>query len=318
MPAPEVTAPAIDVEGLVCRYGDTTVVDGVSFSVHPGELVSLLGPNGAGKSTTISVICGLLAPVAGDARILGRSVLSDPLHARAQLGIVPQDLALYEDLSARENLTFWGRMAGLSGRRLQGRVDDVLALIGLADRSKDKVDTYSGGMKRRLNIGAALVHEPRVIIMDEPTVGIDPQSRRHILDSVKALNREGQAILYTTHHMEEAEELSDRVVILDHGKLIAAGTRAELVAQIGEKTRLRFVVPEARDEVMRAWDALDEVDSVTAHDDEVVLIVDDADAVLPRAFDAVAATCARVSHVSIEPPDLEAVFLHLTGRGLRD
>jgi ABC-2 type transport system ATP-binding protein len=197
-----------------------------------------LGPNGAGKSTTISMLSGLLEPSEGDAAIMGHSVRREPLLAKSHLGVVPQDIALYPDLSARENLVFWGKMYGLRGAPLKTRVDEVLDVIGLADRQRDRVGTFSGGMKRRVNIGAALLHKPSVVIMDEPTVGIDPQSRRHILDSVKELNRQGMTVIYTTHYMEEAEELSNHIAIVDQGLIVAKGTYRELIQLVGEQTRI--------------------------------------------------------------------------------
>jgi ABC-2 type transport system ATP-binding protein len=199
---------AIEVKNLKKSFGELQAVQGVEFAAEQGEILSLLGPNGAGKSTTISMLSGLLAPNEGDAFIMGHSIRTEPQAAKASLGVVPQDIALYPDLSARENLDFWGKMYGLRGAALKQRVDEVLDIIGLRDRQKDAVGKFSGGMKRRVNIGAALLHKPQVIIMDEPTVGIDPQSRRHILDNVKELNRQGMTVLYTTHYMEEAAELS--------------------------------------------------------------------------------------------------------------
>jgi ABC-2 type transport system ATP-binding protein len=194
---------AIEVHDLRKSFGDFQAVQGASFSARAGEVLSLLGPNGAGKSTTISMLSGLLAPTGGEACIMGHSVTKEPEAAKRSLGVVPQDIALYPDLSARENLVFWGKMYGLRGAELKARVDEVLEVIGLTDRQKDHVGKFSGGMKRRVNIGAALLHKPDVVIMDEPTVGIDPQSRRHILDNVKELNQKGMTVLYTTHYMEE-------------------------------------------------------------------------------------------------------------------
>jgi ABC-2 type transport system ATP-binding protein len=214
---------AIQVENLDKRFDDIHAVDNISFNVQQGEIFSLLGPNGAGKSTTISMISGLLSPDEGDASILGHSITQHGADAKACIGIVPQEIALYEDLTARENMEFWGKMYGLRGQELRQRVDEVLQMIGLTERQKDRIEKYSGGMKRRVNIGVALLHKPAVIIMDEPTVGIDPQSRRHILDGVKELQAEGATILYTTHYMEEAQELSDHIAIMDNGQIMASG-----------------------------------------------------------------------------------------------
>ena len=231
-------APILEVHDLVKKYGDFVAVKGISFDIQEGEIFSLLGPNGAGKTTTISVLSTLYAPTEGDALLGGRSVSKEPMAVRQLIGVVPQDLAIYDDLTARENLAFWGQMYGLSGKALKTRMDEVLDQIGLRDKANQRIRTYSGGMKRRVNIGVGLLHRPRLLFMDEPTVGIDPQSRRAILDSVKDLNKQGMTVLYTTHYMEEAQELSDRVGIIDHGELIALGTQAELTHQVGENDTL--------------------------------------------------------------------------------
>jgi ABC-2 type transport system ATP-binding protein len=215
---------AIEVKSLHKSFGDLKAVNDVSFNVLQGEIFSLLGPNGAGKTTTISMLSCLLRPDEGDARILGHSIRDDAMGVKSVLGVVPQEIALYEDLSASENLAFWGKMYGLRGEALKQRVNDVIEIIGLTDRAKERIKKYSGGMKRRVNIGVALLHKPQIMFMDEPTVGIDPQSRRNILDSILALKKEGTTVLYTTHYMEEAQELSDHIAIMDHGKIIAAGT----------------------------------------------------------------------------------------------
>ncbi|MFN7037442.1 MAG: ABC transporter ATP-binding protein, partial [Bellilinea sp.] len=229
----------LQVNNLVKRYGDLTAVKGISFEVQEGEIFSLLGPNGAGKTTTISVLSTLFPPTEGDALIGGHSVVRQPYAVRQTIGIVPQEIALYEDLTARENLHFWGQLYGLGGRELKQRCEEVLEQTGLQEKANQRVKTFSGGMKRRLNIGVGLLHRPRLLFMDEPTVGIDPQSRRAILDTVKDLNRQaGMTILYTTHYMEEAQELSHRVGIIDHGEMIALGTQAELVRRVGQKETL--------------------------------------------------------------------------------
>lgn len=211
---------AIIVKNLDKRFEDVHAVNDVSFEIHTGEIFSLLGPNGAGKTTTIGMISGLLTPNAGEVWLMGHSMSKESNTAKAELGVVPQEIALYDDISARANLNFWGKMYGLQGKELGERVDAVLALIELEDHAYGAVSKFSGGMKRRLNVGVALLHQPKVIIMDEPTVGIDPQSRRKILNFVKHLRDQGVTILYTTHYMEEAQELSDRIAIMDHGKII--------------------------------------------------------------------------------------------------
>ena len=309
---------AIEAQDLHKYFGELKAVQGVSFAAPTGEVLSLLGPNGAGKSTTISMLSGLIAPTAGDACIMGHSIRREPEAAKACLGVVPQDIALYPDLSARENLEFWGKMYGLRGPTLRQRVAEVLGVIGLTERQKDRVSKFSGGMKRRVNIGVALLHKPAVVIMDEPTVGIDPQSRRHILDNVKELNRDGMTVLYTTHYMEEAAELSDHIAIVDKGRVIAAGTHAELIQLVGEQTRIDLTLNAEATRVLRAWKATEGVASIDATDGKVTALVDDSNRVLPRLFDAATKAGVRITSIDIQEPNLETVFLHLTGKALRD
>jgi linearmycin/streptolysin S transport system ATP-binding protein len=309
---------AIEIQGLKKSFGDIHAVNGVSLAAAEGEILSLLGPNGAGKSTVISMLSGLLAMDEGEASIMGHSVTRDPKAAKTSLGVVPQDLAIYPDLSARENLVFWGKMYGLRGAALKQRVDEVLEIIGLTDRQKDHVGKFSGGMKRRVNIGVALLHKPDVVIMDEPTVGIDPQSRRHILDNVKQLNAQGMTVLYTTHYMEEAAELSDRIAIMDNGEVIAKGTHDELIRLVGEQTRLDLTLNVEVDGLLSLWQGVDGVSQIDAHDNHVIALVDDSNRVLPRFFDIVSSKGMRITSVDIQEPNLETVFLHLTGRALRD
>jgi ABC-2 type transport system ATP-binding protein len=310
---------AIEVDHLKKSFGDFYAVRDASFNVDSGEILSLLGPNGAGKSTTISMLSGLLAPTGGDACIMGHSVVRETEYAKKSLGVVPQDIALYPDLSARENLVFWGKMYDLRGATLKSRVDEVLEIIGLTDRQKDHVGKFSGGMKRRVNIGAALLHNPAVIIMDEPTVGIDPQSRRHILDNVKELNlRQGMTVLYTTHYMEEAAELSDHIAIMDKGKVIAYGTHDELIKLVGEETRIDLTLNAEAEKILELWRAVQGVSGIDVTGGKVTALVDDSNRVLPRLFEAAAKANVRITSVDIQEPNLETVFLHLTGRALRD
>ncbi len=317
---------AVQTQDLRKSFGAVKAVQGVSFEVRKGEIFSLLGPNGAGKSTTISMLAGLLRPDAGDASIMGHSVRSDPTAARAALGVVPQDIALYSDMSARENLAFWGRMYGLGGTVLRQRVDEVLEIVGLVERQKEAVGHFSGGMKRRLNIGVALLHRPRVVIMDEPTVGIDPQSRRSILDSIKILNRQGMSVLYTTHYMEEAQELSDHIAIMDQGRVVACGTHDELVKLVGELDRIDLRLSANPNGIAEQWRAIDGVHQVCvpgnpdpgAESHNASLLVEDANAVLPCLFEPASRAGVRIVSVEVQEPNLEAVFLHMTGRALRD
>jgi ABC-2 type transport system ATP-binding protein len=308
---------------LVCRdlrkrYGERTAVDGVGFHIAAGETYGLLGPNGAGKTTSISMICGLLRRDGGEVLVAGRPVDIGATDAKAAIGYVPQDLAIYPDLTARENLRFFGQLQRLRGKELDRRVDEVLALTDLADRARDRTDTFSGGMKRRLNIGIGLLHHPRLLVLDEPTVGVDPQSRNAILASVAALEQEGMAILYTTHYMEEAERLCDRIGIIDEGKIRAEGTRRELVALVGEKDRVELAVGGTAVAATAALRALECVEDATASDGRIVLVVREARHELPRILEIAADAGANVRSVEVVEPDLEAVFLHLTGKALRD
>jgi ABC-2 type transport system ATP-binding protein len=312
------TIPAIEVLNLHKSFGENKAVQGVDFTVQQGEIFSLLGPNGAGKTTTISMLSCLLRPDEGDARVMGHSIRGEQMGVKSVLGVVPQEIALYEDLTARENLTFWGKMYGLRGGALKARVDEVLDVIGLRDRAKERVGKYSGGMKRRVNIGVALLHKPKVIYMDEPTVGIDPQSRRNILDSVVTLKDQGMTVLYTTHYMEEAQELSDHIGIMDHGKLIANGTHDELVELVGEQTRIDLTLNMEAGTVLDEWRAVEGVSQVSAENGLVTVLVGDSNEVLPRLFDVTNRLSARITSVDIQEPNLETVFLHLTGRALRD
>jgi len=309
---------AIQVTDLHKDFGEVYAVRGISFDVQQAEIFSLLGPNGAGKTTTISILSCLLSPTKGDALVMGHSVLREQMAVKDAIGVVPQELALYEDLSARENLTFWGKMYGLRGAELSARVDQVLELTGLSERQKGRVGKFSGGMKRRLNIGIGLLHRPQVIYLDEPTVGIDPQSRRSILDSILAFNEQGMTVLYTTHYMEEAQELSDHIAIMDNGEIIAQGTHEELVQIVGELDRIDLTIDAESARVLEQWQATGGVQKVSASDGDVTLLVDDSNLVLPRLFEAATAAAVRITSVDIQEPNLETVFLHLTGRGLRD
>ncbi|MBI5960216.1 MAG: ABC transporter ATP-binding protein, partial [Chloroflexi bacterium] len=245
----------IEIRGLKKQFNPPDgvwAVKGVTFEIMAGEVFSLLGPNGAGKTTTISMMSGLLTPTEGDVLMGGHSIRTEPMAVKQMIGVVPQELALYPSLTARQNLAFFGKMYGLSGAALKKRVDEVLEFAGLMDRANDPVQEYSGGMKRRVNIGVGLLHRPQILFLDEPTVAIDPQSRRNILDAVKELNQQGITVFYTTHYMEEAQELSHRVGIVDHGEIIAIGTQPELTQMVGQHDTLILKVPGVTPSVLEA------------------------------------------------------------------
>lgn len=307
----------LTADGLAKAFGDRKAVDGVTFEIAAGETYGLLGPNGAGKTTTISMICGLLHKDAGRVVVDGEPIEVNSVRARDALGYVPQDLAIYPDLSAGENLAFFASLYGLSGADRQKAVDRVLELTGLTDRAKDKAGEFSGGMKRRLNIGIGLLHGPKLLMLDEPTVGVDPQSRNAILDSVDSLGTQGLAVLYTTHYMEEAERLCDRVGIIDQGRLIAEGTRRELVATVGQRDLVTLETGGHVDGLIDRLRALPDVDQASASDAGVEIVLPDAAGRLAELISIVAEHTV-VRGVAVHEPDLEAVFLHLTGKALRD
>ncbi|MGY6500807.1 MAG: ABC transporter ATP-binding protein [Acidimicrobiales bacterium] len=308
----------LEVDSLSKRFGDLQAVDDVKLSVASGETYGLLGPNGAGKSTTISMIAGLLTPDSGSIRINGDDMTTGATRLRSRIGLVPQDLAIYPDLTARENLEFFARLYELPRKELKGRVDEVLDVVGLSDRAGDRADEYSGGMKRRLNIGIGLLHQPDLLILDEPTVGVDPQSRNAILESVEQLATEGMAVVYTTHYMEEAERLCDRIGIIDQGTLMAEGTRRELVRSIGEQGSVRIGASGPLERGLAALERIDAVGEVSITDEGYDLLADDAARVVAASIDALESAEIAVTSVEITEPDLEAVFLHLTGKALRD
>jgi ABC-2 type transport system ATP-binding protein len=311
--------PVLACEGLRKSYGDRLAVDGVGFSIGAGETYGLLGPNGAGKTTTISMVCGLLARDAGVVTLQGRELDTDTVDVKADIGFVPQEIAIYPDLTAKENLRFFGKLYDLSGSELDGRIDRILETIGLADRANERTDAFSGGMKRRLNIGLGMLNEPTLLLLDEPTVGVDPQSRNAILDSVEVLASEGMAVLYTTHYMEEAQELSDRIAIMDKGALIAMGTQDELVHLVGERTRIDLAVDREAETLAETWRSLPGVSTVSKPEEgRMWLGVQEADTLIPRLFDGARAAGAHITQISLSEPNLEMVFLHLTGRALRD
>jgi len=307
----------LSVQGLSKSFGTLRAVDNVSFAVHAGELYGLLGPNGAGKTTTLSIIAGLLRPDAGEVIMDGVRLKDDSARARRYLGVVPQELAIYEELSARENLEFWGRLAGLSAREARIRAAELLEALALADRAREPVKTFSGGMKRRVNLGCALLHRPRLLLLDEPTVGIDPQARASLLGFVRGLQRDGTAILYTTHYLEEAETLCQRIGILDHGRLLAEGTLEQLQQRLGGD-RLFVLEGDLGDAAPDTWPgfaARFRVIQRTARQ----LVVAARDTRDPaECLRDLLALPVRVENVTLKRPNLNDVFLQLTGPDLRE
>jgi len=307
------------VENLTKQYGDFTAVDDVSFNSGEGKIFGLLGPNGAGKSTTINCISGLMPPTSGRISIAGFDVVKDGKKAKASLGVVPQELALYEDLPAIENLKYWGQAYGLRRAALDTRVREVLDHIGLADRAKDLPKEFSGGMKRRLNFGCGIIHKPRVLLLDEPTVGVDPQSRQRLFDMVEAERDAGACVLYTTHYMEEAERLCDSLAIIDHGKIIADGTVDELKAQLGARDVLQLngTFPEGLGALV-AGSGINDLEVISESDGVLTLTMTAASQHLPAIFSAITAADGVVSETSLRSPNLETLFLLLTGKELRE
>ena len=308
----------IRVENLVKRYGELTAVDSASFAVAKGEIFGLLGPNGAGKTTTISILSCLVKPTSGSATVAGHSVVADSFGARSRIGVVPQDIALYPTLSAHENLWFWGRMYGLPDTVLAGRVDEILDVVQLEERARNRIETFSGGMKRRINIAAGLLHRPDVLFLDEPTVGIDPQTRRSILELVKRLNGEGLTILYTTHYLEEAELLCDRIAIMDEGRIIAMGTAEELTDSIGAQSVISVRADGLRRDTVDWVSSLPEVSEALLEEDRLAVNLQRGADLLPVLVEKLAESGATVHSVDVTVPNLESVFLHLTGKSLRD
>ncbi len=327
----------LEVDNLVKKYGDFEAVNGVNFEVEQGEVFGLLGPNGAGKTTTISMITGLLTPTSGTARIRGHDVLTEPLLVKQMSGLVPQDLALYPTLSARANLNFFGRVYGLGGKKLKDNVDDVLRIVSLTDRADQAIEKYSGGMKRRVNIAAGLVHKPELLFLDEPTVGVDPQSRNHIFESVQRLNRErGMTIIYTSHYMEEVELLCNRVAIIDQGKLVALDTIKNLVGMLGGGV-IRIGLRQVNDELLSVLSKLPAVKNASLQQSVSQAVLEEQKAeellnlpvivkietsssqqALIHIINYLESQDIPLLSLDILENNLESVFLHLTGKQLRE
>jgi ABC-2 type transport system ATP-binding protein len=309
----------IEAKDLVKIYGKKEVVSNVDLTVEKGETFGLLGPNGAGKSTTISMLVGLIKPTSGSIKIKGMDALKKSRDVRRCIGLVPQDIALYPTLSAEDNLRFWGKMYGVRGNRLKKRVDEVLQIVNLEERRKERVETYSGGMKRRINIAAALLHEPEIIIMDEPTVGIDPQSRNHILETVKTLNNQGTTIIYTSHYMEEVNFLCNKVAIMDGGKVIAFDEIEKLKRSVVDAERIMLKLSSVSSELVKDIESLEEITRVEKEEEDVLEIYTKNDAqALIQVIPILTRHNINILESKIEEPNLEMVFLKLTGKKLRD
>jgi ABC-2 type transport system ATP-binding protein len=313
-----VEAIMIQVEHLRKNFGDLTAVDGVSFEVRDGEIFGLLGPNGAGKTTTINMICGVLRPDGGRVLVDETDIWIEPKAVKRSLGVVPQDIAVYEDLTARDNLNFWGSLYGLRGSELRRRVDDALSRVGLAERARDKVKDFSGGMKRRLNLCMGLLHEPKFLLLDEPTVGIDPQARLAILEVIRAAAASGSTVLYTTHYMDEAQELCDRIAIIDHGRILTVGTLEELTRMAGEGEMMRMTGSFDEATARARLEGLDGVQLHSVEKGRAMLSVAADGPGLTVVLPELLAGDLGVDDVSIQQPSLQSVFIRLTGRELRD
>lgn len=308
----------IQIKELTKRYESTVSVDHLTLTIEEGEIFGLLGPNGAGKSTTIRMVCGLLKPTSGQITVSGFDTAKQTLDVKRTIGLVPQELAIYPSLTARENVAYFARLYGLGGGQLKQRVNEALEFVGLSDRQNMKPEKYSGGMKRRLNIACALAHRPKIIIMDEPTVGIDPQSRNHILDSVKELNRLGSTIIYTSHYMEEVEAISTRVGILDQGQLIGLGTKEELVHLVSGEEKLEIQVVQTNEQAVQELKAHPRITRVDVTDKTLELTMNSAQAYLQDILYILSKHQVSIQSVVRVEPDLESLFLSLTGRTLRD
>jgi ABC-2 type transport system ATP-binding protein len=305
------------VQGLFKAFEAIRAVDSVSFEVRPGEIYGLLGPNGAGKTTTISMISGLLQPDAGEVFVADTPFWSNPQKAKRIMGVVPQELAIYEELTGRENLEFWGRMAGLSSSDAKSRAVELLEALALTDRAKDAVKTYSGGMKRRINLGCALLHHPKLLLLDEPTVGIDPQARLNILEFIRNLRESGTAILYTTHYLEEAESLCQRIGIIDHGRLLAEGTLKELQERLGGD-RLFVLEADLKNSSPDTWDGFPQRFRIIQKTERQLVVASVGARDPSECLKDLLGLPVRVENVTLKRPSLNDVFLQLTGRELRE
>ncbi|SFE63143.1 ABC-2 type transport system ATP-binding protein [Paenibacillus catalpae] len=308
----------IEVRNLIKRYNDFLALDHISFSIREGEIFGLLGPNGAGKSTTISILSGLTGFDGGEVLFLGKKIGRNEMDSKRELGIVPQDIALFEDLTAQENLDYFGRLYGLKGKLLKDRVKEALAFTGLTERRKDRPKGFSGGMKRRLNIACAILHHPKLIIMDEPTVGIDPQSRNHIMQSIKELNRMGSTIIYTSHYMEEVEEICTKVAVVDRGRVIAQGTKEDLKSLVSSEEKIMVELSTVNFTMVEGIKKIESISECVVNGNRLDVVGKKGEKNVSRIIQVISESEADILSLNVEKPSLEAVFLTLTGRSLRD
>ena len=308
----------VKIEGLTKKFGDVTAVDNISLAIEEGEIYGLLGPNGAGKSTTINILCGLLTMDKGSIEILGKDIEKNSTYAKQNIGVVPQDIAIYEDLTSYENVKFFASLYGLKGAELKEKVEDALKFVGLLDKKKEYPKNFSGGMKRRLNIACAIAHRPKLIIMDEPTVGIDPQSRNHILQSVKKLNSLGCTIIYTTHYMEEVEAICGNIAIIDHGKVIAQGTKEELKSIVTDVNYVEITVEDVDAVSVENLKTIVGVKQIEIENEKIKIESKRDVTNLDKIILFFTSNNIPIKNIESKNPDLESVFLTLTGRKLRD
>lgn len=308
----------IEIRSLIKRYKNKLAVDSLTLAINEGEIFGLLGPNGAGKSTTINILMGLIKANGGNVLINGLDISKDSLEAKQLMGLVPQDIAIYESLSAQENVKFFGSLYDLKGEDLNLKAKKSLEFVGLLDKAKEKPKTFSGGMKRRLNIACAIIHQPKIVIMDEPTVGIDPQSRNHILEAVKELNRQGSTIIYTSHYMDEVDALCNKIGIMDHGKLIACGEKNEIKKLSKADEILNIEATDIRYNPIEELKNLPGVKNVSINENTIKVISTRGQSILQDALFILSKSDVRVKSITLKEPDLESVFLSLTGRNLRD
>ncbi|MEN8904693.1 MAG: ABC transporter ATP-binding protein [Clostridiales bacterium] len=308
----------IEIKNLKKYFNKIKAVDNVSFNIESGQIFGLLGPNGAGKSTLISILTTILEPDNGIVKIKGYDLKKEAKKIKPLIGFVPQEIALYPTLTAIENLNFWGKMYGIKGKKLKERIEFALELTGLKARSKDRIEKYSGGMKRRINIACALLHNPELIIMDEPTVGIDTQSRKNILETVLNLNKAGITVIYTSHYMEEVEFLCSKIAIMDSGKILSIGTKDELTASINSMDKINIELKDFCPKIEEKLKILENISNVIVNNKDVTIISKDSDTALADIIRTIEINNCKIHTITIDTPNLENVFLHLTGRDLRD